>query len=393
MTPAARIAAAIDILDAVISGASAEKSLTTWARQSRFAGSGDRAAIRDHVYDALRCRRSYGWLGGGDRGRALMIGALRAQGVDPKDLFTGEGYGPPPLGENELLSTDLAAAPQPVHWDIPDWLEQPLRASLKSDCDDVLGLMRSRAPVFLRVNLLAATRDLAAQRLRDEGIETAPHPLSPTALEVLTNQRKVQNSRCFQDGLVELQDVASQAVVDTLEGVEGARVLDYCAGGGGKALAVAARQPAQVFAHDADPGRMQTLPARAIRAGAGIALLSPADVATKAPFDLVLCDAPCSGSGAWRRSPEAKWRLTPDRLDDLCALQAKILDEAAEFVTPGGFLAYVTCSLLDAENGRQTDAFLIRHPAFTRVHERKFTPLDGGDGFYIAQMQRLTARL
>ncbi len=390
MTPAARVSAAIEVLDAVLSGESAEKTLTTWARRSRFAGSGDRAAIRDHVFDALRCRRSYGWLGGGDTGRGLMIGALRALGTDPEALFTGEGYAPPPLGSEERVIRDLAEAPLPVALDIPDWLEAPLRDSLGGGTKAILRALQSRAPVFLRVNLRKATPDEARARLQEDGIGAKPHTLSETALEVSTHPRKVQTSRAFLDGLVELQDAASQAVVDALPLAPGARVLDYCAGGGGKALAMASRADVTVVAHDADPARMRDLPSRAARAGVVIETSATEDLPAAPPFDLVLCDAPCSGSGAWRRSPEAKWRLTPERLAELCAVQADILDRAAALVAPGGVLAYATCSLLRAENGDQMATFRTRHRAFGWLGDRVFTPLDGGDGFYVAQMGRLT---
>jgi len=393
MTPAARVQAAIDVLDAVLEGAPAEKTLTNWARRSRFAGSGDRAAIRDLVFGALRCRRSFGWLGGGDTGRGVMIGALRSEGVDPKTIFTGEGYAPLLLSEAE---PDFVAAGEPelpVAFDVPDWLIEPLGLSLGADLKGILDIMRARAPVFLRINLRKCTRNEAIARLLDEGIETQAHPLSATALKVLSNPRKVRRSNAFLDGLIELQDAASQAVVDTLDIGKDARVLDYCAGGGGKALAIAARTDAQVFAHDADPVRMRDISVRAARSGAFITELEAGQLKGTGPFDLVFCDAPCSGSGAWRRSPEAKWRLTPDRLAELCALQADILKAGADLVVVDGILAYATCSLLENENSAQVQEFLKQDQRFELIGDRRLTPLDGGDGFYVAQMRRLTDHL
>lgn len=393
MTPGARIAAACDILDDIIGGAAAEKTLTNWTRKSRFAGSGDRVAIRDLVFDALRCRRSYGWLGGSDTGRGLMIGALRSQDTDAATVFTGQGYGPAPLSEAELQLPDIGAAPPAVRLDLPDWLWQQLEASLGDDFGANLALMQDRAPVFLRANLRYGTRTAAAASLLEDGIETAAHPLSDTALTALTNQRKIQMSKAYLDGLVELQDAASQAVVDALPLRPGQTVLDYCAGGGGKALGIAARADVTVIAHDIDADRMQDIPTRAARAGVSIACLDQVGVSRVAPFDLVLCDAPCSGSGSWRRAPEAKWRLTSDRLDALCRLQAEILDKAAPLVQMDGVLAYVTCSLLNAENQDQITVFLARNPGWTLISSHRFTPLDGGDGFYLALLQRLTVRL
>ncbi|SMX34786.1 RsmB/NOP family class I SAM-dependent RNA methyltransferase [Actibacterium lipolyticum] len=389
MTPAARVAAAIEILDDVLAGAAAEKQLTTWGRQNRFAGSKDRAAIRDLVFDALRCMRSYAALGGAETGRGLMIGALRAAGDDPAALFTGEGYSAAPLTEAEqALNVEMGGLPEAVALDCPDWLVKPLQNSLGADFADVMQLLRQRAPVFLRVNLRKCTVSEAQERLREEGIETTPSDISPTALRVETNPRRVQNSQPFLEGLVELQDAASQAITDHLEINEGARVLDYCAGGGGKTLAMAGRVTAEFYAHDANPQRMRDLPARAGRAGVHVVVLDTDEVADAAPFDVVLCDVPCSGSGAWRRSPEGKWRLDDAALQELVDLQSQIIDLAANFVAPGGLLAYATCSLLNAENDDQTDAFLARNAGWEAVSSLRFTPLDGGDGFFTKLFRR-----
>jgi len=389
VTPAARIAAAIELLDLWLSGEPAERALTNWARANRFAGSGDRAAIRDHVFDAIRCRRSFAALGGAGTGRGLMLGALRAAGTDPATLFTGAGHAPAPLAEEEC-----SAPPPPddplVRLDCPDWLAPRLQASLGDRFEPVMEMLRTRAPVFLRVNMARATREEAAHALAREGIASVPHPLSPMALEVTENARRVKSSRAFQDGLVELQDAASQAVVDALLPLApGARVLDYCAGGGGKALALAAAG-ARVSAHDADPRRMDDIPERARRAGVAIDLVPPAGLRPRA-FDAVLVDAPCSGSGAWRRQPEAKWRLDAERLAELGALQAAILRQASRHVRPGGQLAYATCSLLEEENGAVVSRFLAETPGFVLEAERRLTPLDGGDGFFVARMKEVSS--
>jgi len=389
MTPAARIATAIDLLDQILAGAPAEKALTNWARRSRFAGSGDRAAVRDHVFDALRCRRSYGWLGGADSGRGLMIGALRADGIDPAGLFTGGDYGAAPLNSEEAEIHDLAAAPLAVQLDLPDGLQDDLSASLGDRLAPVMTLMRKRAPVFLRVNRRAGSRHDAALMLDAEGIATQPHPLSETALLVTKNPRRVQNSAAFRTGKVEVQDAGSQAVVDALTLSDGDHVLDYCAGGGGKSLAMAARADLRIVAHDAEPRRMRDLAARAARAGVAIPRSATADLGAAAPFDLVLCDVPCSGSGSWRRAPDSKWRLARSRLQQLLELQSGILREAADLVAHRGRLAYVTCSLLKAENQDQIAAFLRDNPGWQMDFDRHLTPLDGGDGFYIAELSRL----
>lgn len=391
MTPAARVAAAIEVLDNVMGGVPAERVLTNWARSSRFAGSSDRAAVRDHVYDALRCRRSFAALGGALTGRGLMIGALRSAGRSPSEVFTGERHAPLPLSSDEARDPpSLAELPENVRLDCPDWLAPRLKEGLGEDFPEVLEVLRRRAPVFVRVNLSMVSRDEAMSALLEDAIASEPHPLSSTALKLSDGARRLRTSRAYRDGLVELQDAASQAVVDFLFPIEeGARILDYCAGGGGKALAIAAAAPgARVFAHDADSGRMRDLALRAQRAGASIAEVVTARLKDEAPYNLVLVDAPCSGSGAWRRQPEAKWTLTPERLTNLAAIQAGIFDRAMRLVAAHGTLAYATCSFLPEENEVAVAAFLSRTPGWRLVAKRRFSPLEGGDGFFVAILKR-----
>jgi 16S rRNA (cytosine967-C5)-methyltransferase len=383
MTPAARAAAAIAVLDRWLAGTPAEQALTNWGRASRYAGSGDRAAVRDLVFQAIRCRRSLAHRGGADTGRGLILGLLRQSQEDPATVFTGQGHAPAPLSAAEAAdpgpATGLAAL------DCPDWLAPALRASLGDLFVPVMAALQRRAPVFLRVNTARSTRAEATAALAPDGIEVEPHPLAATALLVTRGARRVQASRAYAEGLVDLQDAASQAVALAVPLAPGDRVLDLCAGGGGKALALAARG-ARVTASDADPARMRDLPARAARAGAIIDIASPDRL--RGLFDVVLADAPCSGSGAWRRSPEGKWALTPGRLDSLRALQRDVLDAAAARLRPGGTLAYATCSLLDQENAEQADACLARHPDLRDAGRLTLTPCDGGDGFFLALLRR-----
>lgn len=376
MTPGARAAAAIAVLDRVLAGEPAEKALTNWGRASRFAGSGDRASVRDLVFDALRQRNSAAARGGGLTGRGLVLGLMRAAGQEA--LFSGEGHAPPPPGPEEG-----GREPDPTEQlDMPGWLIPDLTASLGPDFPAVAAAMRSRAPVFLRVNLARCDLSQAIQSLATEDIDAAPHPLSKTALQVTRNARKIQTSQAYLTGLVELQDAASQAVVEALPLADGMTVLDHCAGGGGKTLAMAARASLRLIAHDANPGRMADLPERAKRAGAKVTLSDRPE--TLAPYDLILVDAPCSGSGSWRRDPEGKWKISPETLGRIEETQAAILDRVAPMLRPGGVLAYATCSLLDRENAGQVRAFLARHPGWTLALDRVFTPLQDGDGFYLA---------
>lgn len=387
MTPGARIAAAIAVLDRILAGEPAEKALVNWARNSRFAGSGDRSAVRDHVFDALRRIRSASALGGGrwpeaTSGRALMLGLIRAQGGDEAALFDGQGHAPAAVTEEEA-----ARRPEGLEaLDCPDWLAPQLREALGARFEAVMDVMQSRAPVFLRVNLRLSDLEGARRILAAEEIETRPHPLAATALEVISGAKKIARSEAYLNGVVELQDVASQAVVAALDLKDGQRVLDFCAGGGGKSLAMAAIADLQIDAHDISFARMSDLPARAERARAEITLKETA--ALSGGYDLVLADAPCSGSGAWRRQPEARWRLDAAGLARLTALQAEVLSAAAAQVAPGGQLAYATCSLLEVENGGQIAAFLDANPDYRLLRDLRLTPADGGDGFYMALMQR-----
>lgn len=391
MTPGARLSAAIELLDAILAGAPAERELTRWARASRFAGSKDRAAVRDLVYDGLRRRRSLGWVGGGDGGRAIVL-AQAAEGGDPDALFTGTGFDPAPVSDAEraALARGLDGAPETVRLDIPDALRDVLATSLGDDFVPVLTAMRERAPVDLRVNTLKTTPDAATVVLARDGVQVVRHPLARNALRVLDNPRLVAASRAYTQGMVELQDASSQVVAESAGARPGMTVLDFCAGGGGKTLALAAELHGEgrLLAWDANPRRMADLPERAARAGARVRVLTAAEcTALKPVADLVLVDAPCSGTGAWRRKPEGKWRLTPEALADFPPLQDAILDAAAAKVKPGGALVYATCSLVAAENEARATAFAARHPRWTAEGARRLSPLDGGDGFFIARFR------
>lgn len=385
MTPGARIAAAIEILDTYLSGTAVEQALTGWGRSHRFAGSKDRAAIRDHVFDAVRRLRSSAALGGAENGRAIMIGMLRGQEIDPDTLFTGEGHAPEVLTAAER--THKADPSRADRLDCPDWMLPLFDESLGAKADAVLETLRHRAPVFLRVNTARATLSQAQDALAGEGIETQPHLLATTALEVTQNPRKINGSQAFSNGWVELQDAASQAVVEALDITPGMRVLDYCAGGGGKALAMAALG-AKVTAHDIAPARMKDIPARAARAGCQIRLAQTHELPSLGMFDLVLADAPCSGSGSWRRAPQGKWLMTAERFSELLDMQKSILSELPAFVGASGEIAYATCSVLDQENTMQVADFMSKNTDWSEAAHVAFSTLDGGDGFYLSRLKR-----
>lgn len=382
MTPAARVEAAITILDRILDGEAAEPALLRWSRASRFAGSGDRTAIRDLVFDSLRRLHSRAALGGGMNGRALMLGMCREQDQDPAAFFTGERHAPAALRQAELANGGTAISD--ALCDLPEWIRSQWLAALGDDANMIADRMRERAPVWLRVNLRRAAPMQAITSLASDGIEVRQHSELKTALCVLSGARRVANSCAYREGMVELQDLSPQLACDLLP--RHGSLLDYCAGGGGKALALVAQGLGPAVAHDADPARMADLPVRAKRAGATIRIAGAGQISGR--FDLVVADVPCSGSGTWRRTPDAKWRLSPADLSRLVVLQGQILREAAQFVAPGGALAYMTCSLLDCENSDQITQFLRDLPDFVRGKERLFTPQFASDGFYLCLMHR-----
>jgi len=386
MTPAARYAAAIAVLDDVLAGASAEKCLTTWARSNRYAGSKDRAAVRDHVYDVLRQKRSLGALGGSHTGRGLVLGLIRSQGIDANDVFGGGGYGPEALTDAEV---DGGRQPETgaEAFDMPDWLWPIWAADLGANAQAAAAALQSRGPVALRVNLKRASVAEAIAQLAAQEITAVKVDGVKTALHVVENERKVHLCSAYVDGVVELQDVASQAAVAALNIAPSDRVLDFCAGGGGKALAMADIFGCAVTAHDISQARMADIPIRAARAGVHIDLCSTPDLAQQAPFDAVFVDAPCSGSGTWRRAPEAKWQMTSEKLHNFSYLQYEVLLNAAAHVGPKGQLIYATCSVLYAENSAVIGRFL--EGGTWKLHaEHQRIPDDNGDGFYYAVLHR-----
>ena len=385
MTPGARVAAAIEILNDMSEGLAAEQALTRWARRSRFAGSKDRAAIRDHVFDVLRSRRTAAHYGGGQTGRALLIGLLKMQGADLSQLFNAQGHAPQPLSEAETVD-HLPPEDKATLWNLPDWILPEFENSLEDAAAETAMALQTRAPVCLRVNLAKCARDDVRKMLCDEGVETNNNSLAETALTVCEGARKIRNSEAYLEGYVELQDAASQAIVEAMP--RGARILDYCAGGGGKALAISARNEGLVFAHDIEPKRMSDLPIRAERAGSAITILKTDQLEDVEPFDVVLCDAPCSGSGAWRRAAEGKWTLTPERLNDLNCLQDEILDKAQRLVAPGGTLVYATCSVFRRENEDRVSTFLAANPGWKCGLSRTYHVDSNGDGFFTSHLTR-----
>ncbi|MGD9543038.1 MAG: RsmB/NOP family class I SAM-dependent RNA methyltransferase [Methylocystis sp.] len=382
MTPAAHVAAAIEVLeDLTQRRRPAADALKDWGIGHRFAGSKDRASIASLVFDALRKRASAACVMGSDAPRAIMLGALReARGLDVAAiaaLCSGAGHAPPPLSDDErarLATASLDAAPDHVRGDYPEWLAARFEAAFGAGAADAGRALAARAPVDIRVNILKCSREQALDKLAH--LAPAPTPLSPIGLRIDVGHGRgpaLTSETAYLKGLVELQDEASQLAALLCAAVPGEQVLDLCAGGGGKTLALAAQMHnrGQIYAYDSDARRLAPIHERLARAGArNVQVRAPrgkTDVLADldARCDLALIDAPCTGTGAWRRHPDAKWRLAPGALELRLKEQSDLLAKAARFVKPGGRLVYVTCSVLREENEDQVAAFLAAHPDFT----------------------------
>jgi 16S rRNA (cytosine967-C5)-methyltransferase len=382
MTPAARLSAAIDVLaDIEARRRPAADALKDWGLAHRFAGSGDRAAISGLVFDALRRRQSAAWLMDEATPRAILFGALRLErGMAPeaiRRLAYGGRFAPAPPTDmeiNALTSTRLEGAPAHVRGDYPEWLDAKLAAVFGEDRAAEGAALSSRAPVDLRVNTLKGDRTTAAAALAH--LHATPTPWSPVGLRIaLSAEAKsppIQAEPAFIDGLVEVQDEGSQLAAMLSGARADETVIDLCAGGGGKTLALAAlmENRGRLIATDADIRRLAPIHARLARAGAGhVEVRAPRGAAPLlddlvGQADLVLIDAPCTGIGAWRRNPDAKWRVRPGALELRIKDQDEVLARAAALVRQGGRIAYITCSLLAEENGDRVGAFLSAHREF-----------------------------
>ncbi len=393
MTPAARIEAAIELLgriDAEV--APAERVMARYLRERRYIGSKDRRALGDLAYRVLRARARLDWWlerigpGPGDGlvrpRRSVLAALLLIDGRTPETLaalFDGGTYHPAPLDPDERVLADALAGrsltdleqPAWVAAECPEWLWPEFVEAFGAGAAAELGALMGEAPLDLRVNTLKGERAAARTALAEEGIEAAPTPLSPLGLRA-AGRPGLSAGRAYETGLVEIQDEGSQVVALVTDARPGMVVLDFCAGAGGKTLALAATMDnrGRLTALDVDQRRLDRAAGRLKRAGVGNVerhrLDDEAWLARHAGgFNRVLVDAPCSGTGAWRRQPDARWRLTPETLEGYRATQARILAQAAPLVAGGGRLIYATCALLPSENRRQVEAFLAARPDFS----------------------------
>ena len=383
MTPAARLSAAIDLIATIdAERVPAAKALKEWGTAHRYAGSGDRAAIAGLIWDVLRRRSSSAFLMDADTPRARVLGMLRLErGMDAEAvaaLCDGSRFAPEPLTEAErsaLATRSLDGAPPHIAGDYPEWLDPYLAAVFGDDRVVEATAMASRAPLDLRVNTLKAKREKIEVSLKHLG--ATPTPWSPLGLriELGADARNpgIHAEEDFIKGAVEVQDEGSQLAAMFTAAKPGEQVIDLCAGAGGKTLALAAMMAGKgrLIATDRDKRQLAPIFERLSRASVHNAeVRAPkgdadplADI--KASADLVLIDAPCTGTGTWRRNPDAKWRMRPGSLETRLKDQTEVLDRAASLVKSGGRIAYVTCSVLPSENGEQVKAFIGRHPEFS----------------------------
>jgi len=387
----------------------ADRFLKSWFRIRRFAGSKDRRAIAEQVFSVMRGRARLGHRMGSDTPRAQVIAALLEAGEDISALFTGGGYGPEPLSDAEraAIAATPASAPLWVRGEFPQFLEAELGRAFGDRLLDEMVALQSRAPTDLRVNTLKAGREAVIAALTADGILCAATPYAPHGIRIGSDATNLSKSALFESGAFEFQDEAAQIAAVLCGAEPGMRILDLAAGAGGKSLAFAAsmQNQGEIIACDVRGEALFELEKRAARAGATIIKTLPLDHAQPSGlFDAVFVDAPCSGTGTWRRQPEQRWRLTPGWLAALTETQDKLLDQAAPLVRPGGRLFYATCSILPVENEDRLAAFGTRHSGFTPLNLADNWPQNpppglgqdfraspaktGTDGFYCAGLRR-----
>ena len=429
MTPAARLLAAVELVSSVEAATRkpADAVANQFFRDRRFIGSGDRRAVSDRAWTVLRSRRKLGWwvsrAGGTQTPRILVAASLLLEGWSLDGVvqsYSGGQYAPSVLTGAEKAALrgvenhglEHPEMPMAVRLEVPDWVVPHLEARFGDDLVAEMAAMATPAPLDLRVNLLAGTREDAIAALAVEQIAALPTTLSPWGLRI-EGRRPVSSGKAFQSGLVEIQDEGSQLVAAMVGAAPGMRVADWCAGAGGKTLALAMTMAnkGHIVACDVSAPRLDGAVKRLRRAGVHNVeqyLIEPAGKWMKrraGTFDRVLVDAPCTGTGTWRRNPDARLRLGPRDLSELVVKQAMILRTAAPLVRKGGRLVYATCSLLLEENEAQIDSFLADHADFRRVQVSaawpdapencqgdalRLTPLQHGtDGFFAAVLERL----
>jgi len=404
MTPGARLAAAAEVLDQVLQGRSAaDRALQSWGRSHRFAGSKDRAAIAERVYAVLRRLGECEALAGARGGRALVLASLavcdRLPVGEIAALATDGAHAPGALTRSE--ESRLAAhvpGPADALLNVPQWLLPRLRSVFGDSLEQELAALNLRAPLDLRVNTLKASREQVLDELVREGLVPQACERSPDGIRLPPgNDARISALACFLEGRVEVQDESSQLAVRFAVPGPGQTVVDLASGAGGKALAMAAlmQDRGRVLACDVSMDRLMAMGARRARSGASIITIAGDPYGERivqladGGADLVFVDAPCSGSGTWRRNPEAKCTLDETRLAGYLAAQVQLLDRAASLVSPDGRIVHAVCSVLAEEGPEQAASFCARHAGWQVSRTLRLSPASTGtDGFFAAELRR-----
>ena len=394
-----RANAAIFILDEFLAGQNLNAIISKWSKANRYAGSSDRESIRDIVFDILRVKKTLTFILNKEKqvinGRALVFLYSVYYSLPLNDIFTGQKYGPDKLNNYENKFSEISQENNDRGFEvvdnIPDFLLDEFERSLGSKFNDVMRLLEKRAPVSIRVNVHKSDVSSVLEMLSSEGIEGKIAKKVRYGIEIFGNPRRLTQIQPFKDGYFEVQDLHSQKTIEGLPIKEDTKILDYCAGAGGKILNIASllKGNGRFFVHDLDKKKLIEADLRAKRAGIKLKRLDAENMEKHhSSFDYILADVPCSGSGTWRRNPQQKWRITPDSLEEILNRQITILNEVKELIKKNGFLFYVTCSLLKIENEEVVDEFLIRNKNFSLSNKENITIDAQGDGFFCAVLQK-----
>ena len=401
MQDISRAAAAINILDDYLKGYPLEKILKQWFKINRFAGSNDRRNIRDLVFDILRKRlilyypfqiNEYV-----ETGRVLVLSYLFLYKKDSFSLedIKGNKYFSPSINNDEFIILNnikrlVKKAPRYISLNYPEFLEKKLSKSLGNNFNIIMELFLNRAPVYLRINQNKININEVKIKLENQGILSEICPSSKYALKVLSGEKFIKKSSPYQLGEVELQDLSSQLTTELVQISSGKKILDFCAGSGGKALAIASRlrNKVDIFAYDINNLKYKNLNYRAKKAGANITILDSKQlIKYRNFFDIVFVDAPCSGTGTWRRDPKIKWELNDQKLSVLTKNQYSMVKQACSYLKNGGFLIYVVCSLLEDEGELIIRKYLLHHKNYSKIKSGIFHPINASDGFYFSVLK------
>ena len=401
MQEISRAAAAINILDDYLKGYPLEKILKQWFKINRFAGSNDRRNIRDLVFDILRKRlilyypfqiNKYV-----ETGRVLVLSYLflYKKGSFSLEDIKGNKYFSPSINNDEFIILNnikrlVKKAPKNISLNYTEFLEEKLSQSLGNNFNVIMELFLKRAPVYLRINQNKINIKEAKIKLENQGILSEICPSSKYALKVISGEKFIKDSSPYQLGEVELQDLSSQLTTELVQISSGKKILDFCAGSDGKALAIASRlrNKVDIFAYDLDNLKYKNLIYRTNKAGANVTILDSKQlIKYKNFFDIVFVDAPCSGTGTWRRDPKIKWELNDQKLTLLTKNQYSIVKQACSYLKNGGFLIYVVCSLLEDEGDLIIRKYLLHHKNYSKIKSGIFHPINASDGFYFSVLK------